>query len=374
MLQGKLAAAASDPALDPALVGVAVVDLRSGRTVFAQNADAALRPASTEKLPLLVAALQLLGPAFRTHTDVLASAGAAGGVLKGDIVLKGYGDARLSLENIAKLAAIVRAGGITQVQGGVVADESAFDAQRAGPGWKPSFVGDESPPLSALVVDGLAGPEGPALSAAVLFTKALQGAGVVVDGAPRVGVAVAGSRVLASLEGPPLSELAAAMGTWSDNYVAETTLKLLGLRIAGTGSSAAGAAVVMQRLARLGIPQAGTVVADGSGLSSLDRIPARTQAALLAAAYRDATAGPVLQQSLALGGVTGTLRNRLKSGAAAGIVRAKTGTTDPSSALAGYVGDRYAFSVICNSTGVVDSWAAHALQDRVVETLAESLR
>ena len=68
-----------------------------------------------------------------------------------------------------------------------------------------------------------------------------------------------------------------------------------------------------------------------------------------------------------------TLQRRLKTGAAAGTVHAKSGTTDPASALAGYVGDRYAFAIISNADGVIDQVSAHAMQDRVVEALAENL-
>ena len=372
-LRGKLAAAAVDPALAPSLTGVAVIDLRDGSLVYAQNGDTPLAPASTEKVPLLAAALAVLGPNWRPHTDVLATGGVAAGVLSGDIVLKGFGDPRLSVGGLGKLAAKVRALGVTRVAGAVVADESAFDSERIGPGWKAKFLGEESPPLSALVVDGLAGPSGPAATAAVLFAKALSGAGITVTGESKPGVAGPGARVLATISGPPFAELAAAMGTWSDNYIAETTLKQLGLHVSGRGTSAAGAAVVTQRLAALGVPRTGVVIADGSGLSTLDRMTARALATTLAAAARDGAVGPVLEQSFAIGGVTGTLRRRLRGSAAAGIVRAKTGTTDGSSALAGYVGDRFAFAVISNSPGVVDQWAAHALQDRVVETLAESL-
>lgn len=372
VLQGKLAAAATEPALVPRLTGIAVIDLVSGSTVFEQNGETPLAPASTEKLPLLVAALDLLGPDHHTHTDVLTSAPIVGGVLRGDIVLKGYGDPRLSSDGLGRLARAVRSLGVTAVTGSVIADESAFDTRRMGPGWKPEFLFAESPPLSALVVDGIASAAGPAASAAVLFTRALQGTGITVTRAPRSGIAPAGSRVLASINGPSLAELAAAMGTWSDNYVAETTLKLLGLTVVGQGTSAAGARVVTGRLAAMGVPLGGVTIADGSGLSSLDRLPARALAALLAAAAKDPAIAPTLQSSLAVGGVTGTLRRRLKAGAAAGIVRAKTGTTDRSSALAGYVGQRYAFAVVSNGSPV-DSWAAHALQDRIVEVLAESL-
>jgi D-alanyl-D-alanine carboxypeptidase/D-alanyl-D-alanine-endopeptidase (penicillin-binding protein 4) len=207
----------------------------------------------------------------------------------------------------------------------------------------------------------------------VIFTKALQSAGITVQGPSRTGAAATGARVLATIDGPPLIELVAAMGTWSDNYIAEVTLKLLGLRIAGEGSSAAGSRVVTQHLAKLGVALNGATIADGSGLSLDDRISARTLAQILAVGLRSSPNGPALRDALALGGVTGTLRRRLSTGAAAGIVRGKTGTTDLSSALAGYVGDRWAFAVISNGSPV-DHWAAHALQDRVVQTLAELRR
>jgi D-alanyl-D-alanine carboxypeptidase len=50
-------------------------------------------------------------------------------------------------------------------------------------------------------------------------------------------------------------------------------------------------------------------------------------------------------------------------------VLGKTGTTDDSSALSGFVRDRYAFVVIVNGHPV-RWWAAHAAQDRVAEVLA----
>ena len=43
--------------------------------------------------------------------------------------------------------------GIRHVTGGIAGDESAFDSMRVAPGWLASFAGNESPPLSALVVD-----------------------------------------------------------------------------------------------------------------------------------------------------------------------------------------------------------------------------
>ena len=68
-------------------------------------------------------------------------------------MLKGFGDPTLTSADLTTLAAGVRAFGIRSVTGGVVGDESYFDARRAVAGWKPSYLIYESPPLSALVVD-----------------------------------------------------------------------------------------------------------------------------------------------------------------------------------------------------------------------------
>jgi D-alanyl-D-alanine carboxypeptidase len=55
--------------------------------------------------------------------------------------------------------------------------------------------------------------------------------------------------------------------------------------------------------------------------------------------------------------------------AAAGIVRAKTGTLDDASALSGFVGDRYVFAILQNGSPVSWTWARRA-QDRFATVLA----
>ena len=60
---------------------------------------------------------------------------------------------------------------------------------------------------------------------------------------------------------------------------------------------------------------------------------------LLRALYLDPRVGPELLQSLSVGGVDGTTRNRFKGTLAAARVRAKTGTLNAKSCLSGLVGD-----------------------------------
>ena len=135
-----------------------------------------LEPASNEKLTVTFAALEELGPQFVIDTDVLGT----GSKRRHDLgraisYLQGHGDPTLSSAGLRQLARDVARRGIRRVTGGIVADESFFDARRTGPGWKPSFYIDESPPLSALAVDrgwtGTHTSHDPALTAAVVFRK-----------------------------------------------------------------------------------------------------------------------------------------------------------------------------------------------------------
>ncbi|HZC30651.1 MAG TPA: D-alanyl-D-alanine carboxypeptidase, partial [Gaiellaceae bacterium] len=68
---------------------------------------------------------------------------------------------------------------------------------------------------------------------------------------------------------------------------------------------------------------------------------------------------------------TGTLHDRMLHTAAAGVVHAKTGTTDNASALSGFVGDRYVFSLLENGWPVDGYWA-RAAEDRFAAALASS--
>jgi D-alanyl-D-alanine carboxypeptidase/D-alanyl-D-alanine-endopeptidase (penicillin-binding protein 4) len=359
------------PGVSLASTGIVVVDLDSSSVVYSLHADAPLEPASTEKLPLAVTALQRLGRSFRTYTSVLGRGSRVGATWHGDLVLKGYGDPSLTSAGLAALAKAVRARGIAAVSGGVVGDESYFDAARTAPGWKPSFAKTESPLLSALVVnrgrfDGAA-VDHPPLAAAILFKRALERAGVRVAGDPRAGTAGSGSVQIVRRASPPLSVLLAQMDTWSDNFIAEMLLKQLGARLKGIGSTAAGAAVVEATLVADDVPLGGSRIVDGSGLSTLNRLGARTLAAILETLWHETSLRPLVD-TFAVAGETGTLRHRLLDVPGHALIRGKTGTTDGSSALAGFVGSRYAFVVLCNGSPV--NWsAAHALQDRIARTL-----
>jgi serine-type D-Ala-D-Ala carboxypeptidase/endopeptidase (penicillin-binding protein 4) len=343
--------------------GAIAVDLATGRAVYAHNAKRSLLPASNEKLALTFAALVALGPSFHIRTELLGDGQLVDGtVWQGDLILRGYGDPTLDRAGLLELARRLRATGLRRVTGNLIADESFFDARRGGPGWKAYFVPQESSPLSALSVEGLS-----ALETAKLLRKALRVAGIRVQGSTKL--ARAGGWPLAVRFSPPLPEILREMDVESDNHTAELLLKQLGAVAGEAGATAAGAAVVRSVLVEHAVPLAGVRIADGSGLSSLDRLTPKALVTILQRAWADPSLGPVLFGLLPVAGRDGTLRHRLRRTPTRGNVRAKTGTLTNASALSGYVRGRYAFSILQNGPGL-SSWAARAAQDRFATVLA----
>jgi D-alanyl-D-alanine carboxypeptidase/D-alanyl-D-alanine-endopeptidase (penicillin-binding protein 4) len=372
-LATKLARALRAPGVSRA--SAVAVELGSGRVVYARNPSLPLIPASNEKLAVTYAALVSLGPAYRIETQVLGLGEQDGVEWRGDLVLKGSGDPTLSSLGVRRLAAEVRGAGIRVVSGRILGDESYFDTFRTGPGWKPHFFINESPPLSALTVDrgrylGRTSRT-PALAAALLFRKALAEAGVRVIGPARLGAAPPDGEAypIASLLSPPLTSILRYMDYESDNFTAEILLKQLGTLESGQGTTAAGALAVRNILDEYGVPLSGVRIADGSGLSRLNRLTATTLVHMLRSAWSSPDLRDTFVASLPVAARSGTLERRMIRTAAAGRVRAKTGTTRESSALSGIVKGRYAFSILQNGYPVAHS-SARRSQDRFAAILA----
>ena len=374
-LDRRLAKALTVPHVSPARSAALAVDLSTGKVLYGRNQSLSLAPASNEKLALTYALLTTLGPTFRIDTEVLGEGQLDGTVWNGDLVLRGYGDPSLSAADLRVLAQQLRAQGIRRVSGSIRGDETYFDARRTVSGWKASFYGDESPPISALVVDrdrpfGVLARE-PALAAATVFRKTLKAAGVVVTGPSTVGSVAEFSMPLASVSSPTLATLIRYMDRESDNFTAEMLLKALGAAQSDRGTSAAGAVVVTTSLSDAGIPLAGVRIVDGSGLSRLDRLTAGALVGILQASWANPDIRPFVIAALPVAGVNGTLEDRMRRAPARGNVLAKTGTTSDASALSGYVKSRYVFAVLQNGRPL-SYWWARVAQDRFATVLASA--
>ena len=352
--------------------GAYVVDLNTNRTLFSWRGDVARSPASVEKLYTTSTALLRFGPAA-SFTTSLAGTTTAGpdGIYRGDLWLRGDGDPSLTTGRLAQIAAQVAALGITSIHGAIVGDESKFDGLRGSydSGYRlDSYIGE----LGGLVVNEGFDTHGhfqysPARYAAQQLAAALKRAGVKVTGASRRGTAPADAQPLVVAASVPMSQLVAMTNVPSDNYFAETLVKNLGAAFGGSGTTPAGVAVVRAQMAKFaGVHPR---IVDGSGLSLLDRFTANALVSLLTVMWNDPGVRPELLAALPVAGRSGTLVHRMRGTAAAGVVLAKTGTTSNASALSGFVGDRYVFSILQNGWPLSWDWARLA-QDRFAAVLA----
>jgi serine-type D-Ala-D-Ala carboxypeptidase/endopeptidase (penicillin-binding protein 4) len=125
----------ADKRLDGALASVTISDAATGDVLYSHEPATRLMPASNTKLLTSTAAMDILGPGYRYHTDVLTDGARDGSRLDGDLYLRGTGDPTLLAKDYDALAADVAASGITEVSGHLVADDTRFDDQRLGRSW-----------------------------------------------------------------------------------------------------------------------------------------------------------------------------------------------------------------------------------------------
>jgi D-alanyl-D-alanine carboxypeptidase/D-alanyl-D-alanine-endopeptidase (penicillin-binding protein 4) len=179
----------------------------------------------------------------------------------------------------------------------------------------------------------------------------------VIDAFERAGVPleITSLTELASLQSPPLGEIAAQTLKPSQNLYAELILRALGSATQTEpklSSEEAGLAAIRTFLRDAKIDTNPLVLTDGSGLSRRDLVTADSTLRLFAYMDRHRFA-KAFRDSLPIAGVDGTLKNRMKGTAAANNVRAKTGTLPTIAALSGYVtsaaGERLAFSILINN-------------------------
>ncbi len=212
------------------------------------------------------------------------------------------------------------------------------------------------------------------------FASALTDVGIDVAGRIRVGPTPADAVRLTSLESPPLAELTDVMNRESINHFAELIFRNVARQgdPEGVGSAVMGNALLRDfLLLRVGASPDDVFAADGSGLSTLDRVTARSEVQLLSYAHHSSWSRE-FHESLPVAGARAkdeTLRLRMRSTPAQGNLHAKTGTTNDVVALSGYVsakdGEMLAFSFLYNGK---DRANARATIDAMGATLASFSR
>jgi D-alanyl-D-alanine carboxypeptidase/D-alanyl-D-alanine-endopeptidase (penicillin-binding protein 4) len=214
-----------------------------------------------------------------------------------------------------------------------------------------------------------------------LLKQRLEKLGIVVTGGSRVTPrnlpATPGQIEIAKLESPPFREIAAKTMKPSQNMFTETILWTLGEQIgrkngSTSDSSQLGINVMTSFLSSIGVPADGIVPYDGSGLSRRNLITPSAVVTLYTYMAKQSRNAQAWRDSLTIGGVDGTLRNRFVGTAAQNNMRGKTGTIGQVSALSGYVktaaGEELVVSFVVN--GVPTPSQRTSLIDDIVVYLA----
>ncbi len=372
----RLAATLAPLVADPNLGNLTgrITDAMTGAQLWAQAADVPMQPASTNKVLTAAAALLTLDRDARLTTRVLA---ADQKTSPGLVVLKGGGDPTLSAAppgqdswyrdaaRISDLAKQVRGSGIkvTAVQ----VDVSAYSGPTMAPGWDPADIdgGDIAPMESVMLDGGRTQPVSvesrrsttPALDAGRALAVALK-----VDPATVIVLpaGLRGGEEIASVQSPPLMERLREMMNASDNVMAESIGREVAADMNRPQSFAGASQAVLSQLDSAKIDTSGARLMDSSGLSVDDRLSAETLDEVVNAAA--GSAQPDLRplvDLLPIAGGSGTLSNRYldtdAGRAAAGYLRAKTGSLTGTNALAGIITDAsgrvLTFALISNNAG-----------------------
>ena len=229
----------------------------------------------------------------------------------------------------------------------------------------------------------------PAEMFASLLRQRLIEKGVKVTGGHRYEKRLDGSLPsgveLVKVESLPLSAIAAQTMKPSQNMYTETLLWTLGelernatvapgggTTVSTADSAELGIASVKKFLTGIGVAPDGIIQYDGSGLSRHNLITPSAVVQLYTYMARQSRYSQAWRDSLTIGGIDGTLRNRFRGTRANNNVRGKTGTIDQVSALSGYVrtaaGEELVFSMVVN--GVAQTATRVGLIDEMVNHLA----
>ncbi len=131
---------------------IAIYSLDRDTLIYQENMTKALTPASTTKLVTTFSAMSYFGADFGVTTSVYTNGKVdRTGVLHGDIIMVGRGDALLSIKDIDILSDELLSLGIDSITGRFLADDSFFDSKRI----RKEYSGDKDhvvklAPLSAL--------------------------------------------------------------------------------------------------------------------------------------------------------------------------------------------------------------------------------
>ncbi len=342
---------ATTPTLaDPSVI---VLDEKSGEVVFESNANSPRKPASVIKLVSAAAAYTYLAPSDSYTTSLWA------GVDSKSVVIQGSLDPWISYDH--KVAEKMSRTSLGRFEYNALS--------------KIKELNSGSTKETVIYYSNLYAQD---VAHIQKFLKDRKLATTLKRVTHKQAVALSSEYILGSTS-PTLEKIVDWTLIWSDNLLAERIARLASAAAGNSFDDAGVATTFTTLLTEMGISTSNLIVKDASGLSKQNRMTARQVSQLLMVIYHDPKFAPLID-GLPVGGISGTLQNRFLETApeAVGLVRAKTGTLNGTTNLAGFVesGDHhYIFVVIADrhSKSYTVTKKVRATVDRILGKIATPL-
>ena len=351
----------TDSLMERTQLGLMVYDLSADSALYCYGSRQTLRPASTMKLLTSITALDVLGRRYDYRTYLYYTGRISDRTLIGDIWLVGGMDPLFDETDMQIFVQTLRRLDVDTIRGRIVTDLSFKEDLKYGEGWCWDDDNDDLTPLLISRQDGFADR----------FVDALEASGAVVE-APRTSDRLPKDALLICSRSHRLNEVLEPMLKESDNLFAESMFFQIAASMGKRPATAAHARqVIKSTVAKAGVRNVPYRIADGSGLSLYNYVTPELMVSLLRYAYLKRDIMAVLYPSLPVAGVDGTLKKRMKGGAAQGNVHAKTGTVTGVSSLAGYcrAANQHLLAFCIINQGVMKNAEGRDFQDKVCELL-----
>ena len=360
----------TDPLLERTQLGLMVYDLSADSTLYRYGSRQTLRPASTMKLLTSITALDVLGSRYDYRTYLYYKGTISNRTLTGDVWLVGGMDPLFDETDMQVFVQTLRRLDVDTIRGRIVTDLSFKEDLEYGEGW---CWDDDNEYLTPLLVSRKTGskPEQNRNKFVDRFVDALLASGAVVD-APRTSDRLPKDALLICSRSHRLTDVLEPMMKESDNLYAESMFFQIAASLGKRPATAAHARqVIKSTVAMAGVREVPYKIADGSGLSLYNYVTPELMVGMLRYAYLKRDIMAVLYPSLPVAGVDGTLKKRMKGGAAQGNVHAKTGTVTGVSSLAGYcrAANQHLLAFCIINQGVMKNAEGRDFQDKVCELL-----
>lgn len=399
--------------LKNAVIGVKIKDLKNNQEIYSLNSSKLFIPASTTKVLTTLMALEKLGKDYKFKTTLNSDAPIKNNTLNGDLYFLFKGDPTFKHSDINKLFSQLKEKGIKNIKGNIIIDKSYFDNVLYGPGWMWDDMDScDSSPITSLVVDNncikaklfvdnskitvdseniielntnnlkksdnediktkitdntlsISGTikenteiEQSVSNPDVYLTNYLKN--YILNDFGFKGKIIFNSdintktpKILALNESEPISKILKFFNEESHNLTGELITKTIGATDSIPGSTQKGVNVLKKYLNEK-FNYNDFKIVDGSGLSRYNLFSPDLMVDVLTYLYNKPEYKEIILEDFPLGGVEGTLKNRLKEMKKYKVI-AKSGSMTGINCLSGYIindDEAYTFSIMINNSNL----------------------